>query len=130
VVLLVGYNFAAYLPARLATAHRTYNISSEQLTPFEEPQARALTPALVIVHLPDGTGYRNLRWDWPKYGGLLDLENPSLTSPYIFALSSDPQTDRALVMAYPNRRPIYYYADEPTRLYLAPRRYAGAAVVH
>jgi hypothetical protein len=130
VAILVGYNFGFYLPGRLSAAHRIYSISPEQLVPFEGAQARALTPALVIVHLPDGTGYRNLRWDWPKYGGLLELENPALTSPFVFALSSNAQTDRALAAAYPDRKPIYYYVDQPARLYFSPRSYLGASATH
>jgi 4-amino-4-deoxy-L-arabinose transferase-like glycosyltransferase len=109
---LIGYNLSSYLPQRLHSVYGTYNVHASQLAPFQTAQARALTPAIVFVHVQK---------IWTEYGGLLDLENPWLTSPFIFAWSINPAVDQATASAYPGRRSVYYYPDEPDRLYLTPR---------
>jgi hypothetical protein len=59
---------------------------------------------------------------WTEYAGLLDLEDPWLTSPFIFAWSNNGSvSDAALAALYPHRQIIYYYADEPDKFYSAPR---------
>ncbi len=112
VILLVGYNLAVYLPKRLGGMHGLYGITRSMLVPFESAEAQALTPALVIVHF---------KQTWTEYGGLLELENAQLTSPFIFALSRDLAADAALAEAFPDRRPLHYYPDEPDQFHEAPR---------
>ena len=110
---LVSYNLVTYLPARFRQIYGVYDIHRTQLSPFLTPQARAQTPALVIVH-PQKT--------WTEYAGLLELEDPWLTSPFIFAWSNyGSRSDAALAALYPGRRIIYYYADEPGKFFPAPR---------
>jgi hypothetical protein len=118
---LIGYNLSVYLPARLNSARDIYGIRRVQLSPFLTSQARHLTPALVLVSLSPRTVYGNLHADWPKYGGLLELENPDLTSPFIFAVRRGETENEALIHEFPNRRVLYYYPNEPGRLYEAPR---------
>jgi len=61
-----------YLPARFGQVYGLYEVHSTQLSPFLTPQARSQTPALVIVHTQK---------IWTEYAGLLELEDPWLTSP-------------------------------------------------
>jgi len=109
---LIGYNLVGYLPQRLREVYGTYGIHASQMAPFLIAQARSLTPALVFVHVQK---------IWTEYAGLLDLEDPWLTSPFIFAWSISPSADRLTASHYPERRIIYYYPDEPGQLYLSPR---------
>ncbi|HUI89204.1 MAG TPA: glycosyltransferase family 39 protein [Anaerolineales bacterium] len=110
--ILIGYNLTVYLPQRLEGMMDLYGISRSMLAPFETSEARSLTPALVIVH------YQK---EWTEYGGLLELENAELTSPFIFALSQGDILDRTLANDFPGRRVIYYYTDQPDVLYASPR---------
>jgi hypothetical protein len=119
---LVGYNLFVYLPARLNSARAIYGITRAQLSPFQTPQAQRLTPALVLVSLSEKPAYGHLTEDWPQYGGLLELENPNLTSPYIFAVLGGDAENKALIEDYPDRLVIYYYPDEPEKLYDTPRK--------
>jgi hypothetical protein len=101
VALLVGFNIAFYLPYRLDTMYNLYTMSRADLQPFLTPEAQAQTPALVIVHSER----------WMSYGVLIDLENPRLTSPYIFAWSRGESIDASLAQYFPERRVIHYYPD-------------------
>jgi hypothetical protein len=123
---LVGYNLIAYLPGRLESARAIYGITRAQLVPFETSHALHSTPALVLVSLRPDTVYGNLQGDWPSYGGLLELENPELTSPFIFAAMRSDAENKALARAHPGRQVIYYYPDEPGKLYSMPREDLGA----
>jgi hypothetical protein len=59
---------------------------------------------------------------WIEYAGLLELENPWLTSPFIFAWSNNsPGNDSAISAKYPGRQIIYYYPDQPEIFYSIPR---------
>jgi hypothetical protein len=110
---LIGYNLAAYLPGRFDQIYGLYGVHRSQLNPFLTAQARAKTPALVIVHTQK---------IWTEYAGLLELGDPWLTSPFIFAWSNNSSiSDAALAAQYPDRQIIYYYADEPNELFSAPR---------
>ncbi len=104
VAFLVGYNLTSYLPARLQEMTGLYGITRAQLTPFQTPEARSLTPALVIVHYERS---------WTEYGGLLELQDPWLTSPFIFAISRGKWADARLANDYPDRRLLHYYPDQP-----------------
>lgn len=111
-IFLVGCNLVVYLPKRLNDMTGLYGISRSMLAPFESVQARALAPALVVVHFQK---------EWTEYGGLLELENAGLTSPFIFALSRDPNTDLALKKDFPDRRILFYYPNEPDVFYDSPK---------
>jgi 4-amino-4-deoxy-L-arabinose transferase-like glycosyltransferase len=112
VVFLIGYNLSVYLPKRLKTMTGLYGITRSMLAPFETKQAKALTPALVIVHFNK---------EWTEYGGLLGLQDAELTSPFVFALSRDLPTDSLLARDYPNRHVLYYYSDQPNEFFDSPR---------
>jgi hypothetical protein len=110
---LICYNLLTYLPARFGQIYGLYDVHYSQLSPFLGTQARSLTPALVIVHTQK---------IWTEYAGLLELEDPWLTSPFIFAWSNNGSiSDSGLAALYPDRKIIYYYSDEPDKFYSAPR---------
>ncbi len=110
--LLVVYNAAVYLPLRYRELHGLYDMSYSDIEPFLTPEAQALTPALIIVH----------PGRWMPYGVLLDLEDPFLTTPFIFTISRGPEVDARLPAYFPDRKVFHYYpVDEPYRFYTAPR---------
>ncbi|OGO27123.1 MAG: hypothetical protein A2136_11005 [Chloroflexi bacterium RBG_16_54_11] len=114
--VLVGINLSLYLPIRLEGMFGLYWIERADQEPFETPSAQALAPALVIVHSER----------WMEYGALLDLENPELTSPFIFAWSISPTTDATLANDFavlpgePGRQVYHYYLGQPFKLYERP----------
>ena len=109
---LTVHNLTVYLPVRMASMQGLHGISRERLLPFQSQAALALTPALIIVH-PQQV--------WTEYGALIELEDPWLSTPFIFAHSYGPAADEVLVRAYPGRQVYHYYPDEPYVLRTAPR---------
>ena len=109
-VFLIGYNLIVYLPKRLNEMTDLYGINRAMLATFETEQAKELAPALVIVHFQKS---------WTEYGGLLELQNANLTSPFIFVLSRG--NDDVLAQDYPGRNIVYYYTDEPGQFFKSPR---------
>ncbi len=112
VTLLLGYNLLEYLPNRLASFHNLYGIQRADIEPFITPEAEALAPALVFVQV-QGT--------WADYGALLDLEDPWLTSPFIFVMGQANAKNPAFAKYFPDRQIIYYYPDDPYTFYFSPR---------
>jgi 4-amino-4-deoxy-L-arabinose transferase-like glycosyltransferase len=110
-ILLVYYNLFNFLPDRLWEMHGLYTISRADLQPFQTQEAQALTPALIVVHSEK----------WMSYGSLIELEDPRLTTPFIFAWSRGPDADQALVADFPERNIYHYYVDEPGAFYTAPK---------
>jgi hypothetical protein len=108
--VLVGINLTLYLPIRLDSMVGLYNIEQSDLEPFETPSALSLTPALVIVHSQR----------WMEYGALLDLEDPELTTPFIFAWTISSSSDAKLRNDFPGRAIFHYYPEQPFKLYLEP----------
>jgi 4-amino-4-deoxy-L-arabinose transferase-like glycosyltransferase len=108
VFFLVSLNLLYYVPARLGGMHGLYGISCQRLEPFLTPQAQVLTPALVIVHAGR----------WTEYGGLLELQNPFLDTPFIFVMYNGERIKTTLAESFPGRNLIEYYPDTPTVLYL------------
>jgi len=112
VVLLIGINIRFYIPQRLKQMTNLYDVHASQLEPFKSETALDLAPALVIVHQQK---------TWREYGTLLELSNPYLDTPFIFIYSRQPADDQAVISAFPQRRVMHYYADEPSKLYTQPR---------
>jgi hypothetical protein len=110
--LLMGINLFTYLPSRLWKMHGMYNIDRAMLDPFLTTSTRELTPALVLVH--------NQK-EWTEYGGLLELQNAQLTTPFIFALYRRDALMADYQAAFPERRIYHYYPDEPFTFYPIPR---------
>ena len=108
--VLVGINLTLYTPIRIAGMVGLYNMEQADQQPFQSPAAQDLTPALVIVHSER----------WMEYGALLDLENPELTTPFIFAWSINPVVDASLTNDFPDRAVYHYYPEQPFRLYAEP----------
>src|SRR5512136_1757103 len=97
--VLVGINLLLFLPIRLSGMVALYDITRSDQTPFETPTVQAVTPALVIVHTDR----------WMEYGALLDLENPELTTPFIFSWVGTLYNDPGLAGDFPNRAVYHYY---------------------
>jgi hypothetical protein len=106
-ILLVAINLCFYMPRRLGGLVGLYGIRPERLRPFQTKEASELTPALVIVHAKH----------WTEYGALLELEDPYLQTPFIFAYSRGDQENRALAEDFPERRVLHYYPKEPYVFY-------------
>jgi hypothetical protein len=109
--VLVGINLTLYLPSRLGSMVGLYGIERADQLPFETASTQALAPALVIVHVQR----------WMEYGALIDLENPELTSPFIFAWSINPTVNAQMSRAFPDRTTYHYYPDQPFHLYKQPQ---------
>ncbi len=111
-VLLVGGSFSLYTPKRLREAHAFYEVDANALESFTTPEARQLTPGIILVHAEN----------WRDYGVLLSLADPYLDSPFIFAwtnLADDP--GESLINAFSDRALYHYYPDEPGTFFTAPR---------
>lgn len=108
---LVFTNLFFFLPQRLGMMHNLYGIQAEDQAVFKDPATQALAPALVLVYADR----------WMEYGALLDMEDPFLTSPIIFAWNIGPKQDAEVAALFPERRVFHYYPDEPWKLYLTPR---------
>jgi hypothetical protein len=108
--VLVGINLMLYLPLRLGGMVALYDIERADQEPFLTTTAQSLTPALVVVHTDR----------WVEYGALLDLEDPELTTPFIFAWSLNPSIDALLANDFPNRTVYHYYPGRPFQLYKEP----------
>jgi hypothetical protein len=93
-----------YTPTRLHEIKNRYGFSQAALEPFHTTEAQELVPALVIVHAPQ----------WWDYGVYLNLQDPYLTSPFIFAWDS-PESDSSDILAphFPDRTIYHYYPDQP-----------------
>ena len=109
--LLVSGNLLFYTPIRMHTMQALYGIERADMEPFLSPQAQELAPALVIVHSKK----------WMSYGALLELEDPELDTPFIFAYSRGPRGDSQLADDFPLRSIYHYYPEDPYHLYTAPR---------
>jgi hypothetical protein len=55
-----------------------------------------------------------------EYGALLDLEDPELTTPFIFAWSASSSVDATLANDFPGRTVYHYYPGRPFQLYKEP----------
>ncbi len=110
---LMAYNLVVYLPDRLQGMHGLYGVSRENIRQFQAllPAGPSLDKELVIVHSDQ----------WHFYGALLELEDPYLTTPVIFAWSIQPTVDAILHNDFPGRTVYHYYKDEPGVLYQRPR---------
>ena len=110
--VLVGYNLCAYLPGRLWEMHGMYNINRSMLEPFYTVEAQAIQPVLIIVHT---------QVEWTEYGGLLELQNAQLDTPFIFALNRRDAVISDYYEVFPGRKIYHYYPDEPFKFYPLPR---------
>ncbi len=108
--VLVVINLVFFLPIRLGGMYGLYNIELADQKPFLTPATQSLAPALVIVHSAR----------WMEYGALLDLEDPELTTPFIFAWSISTFADSMLANDFPNRTLYHYYPGRPFQLYKEP----------
>jgi hypothetical protein len=107
--VLVTVTLGFFAPRRVGNMHGLYEVTRARLEPFQTPEAQELTPALVIVH-PD---------TWSEYGALLELEDPDLDTPFIFAYTRGSTGDAALAKEFPQRTVIHYYTNKPNSFYVS-----------
>jgi hypothetical protein len=107
IAILMAFSLAVYTPTRLGDMHALYEISRENYEPFRTPEALALPPSLFIVHAEK----------WMPYGALIELQDPCLTSHFIFAWSRGPRTDARLAELFADREVFHYYPEEPFVFY-------------
>ncbi len=112
VLLLVTTNLLFYLPMRLNSVFALYGVQQADLDPFLTSSAQEQTPALVIVH-PVGK--------WSEYGSLIEIEDPFLTTPFIFVFSRGDDVNASVAAHFPARKIFHYYTDELYKLYTQPR---------
>ena len=111
VTFLILTNLVFYTPVRLQGMRGLYEMDRADLVPFQIEQARELAPALVIVHPKR----------WMDYGVLLELQDPFLDTPFIFVYSRGPNADREVAAAFPERRILHYYPEEPYTFLTSPK---------
>lgn len=104
---LVFFNLIAYLPMRLESMHNLYGISAARMVPFQHPEFVKRTPAVIVVHGDH----------WTDYGTLLELQDPFLTTPFIFSFGGKEELYEDLPRLFPDRAVYFYYPNEPWRLY-------------
>jgi hypothetical protein len=107
-VLLLLIGTFSYTPDRLHEIKDQYGFSQTALVPFQTPEAQDMIPALVIIHTSA----------WADYGVFLHLQDPYLSSPFIFAWAA-PRDDPSAELAqhFPNRTIYHYYPDQPGNFY-------------
>lgn len=104
-----------YSPMRIGQLKGLYGISRSQQIPFLAYQEQDTKPTLFIVHVES---------HWSEYGGLLDLSNPFLDSPFIFSWSATPIADEALSASFPDRIVYHYYPlSRPGKFFPLPLPY-------
>jgi hypothetical protein len=100
VTLLLTGDLLFYLPQRLGMMKGMYNVAAADLAPFRTPEARAMPPTLVIVHIQKY---------WIEYGRLLDLSSPLFTSQFVFTISRGDELDNQVMSLFPDRIVWQYY---------------------
>lgn len=98
-MLFIGANLGWYLPERLRMMYGLYGVARKYLEPFTSAEAMARPKTLVIVS-------PNLKWI--EYGRLTDLENPALTSRFIFINDRGEKANQTVIDAFPDRQVWYY----------------------
>ncbi len=97
--ILAAGNLWLYLPTRVASMHNLYNIRAERMEPFLAAANQDKTPAVVIVNAKH----------WTDYGTLLELQDPYLTTPWVFSYGGSAQTQLDLPRLFPGRNYYIYY---------------------
>jgi len=97
--LFVVLGTIPFTPARLQFIKNRYGFSQMDLDPFRTPEAQSLTPALIILHAAQ----------WKDYGVYLHLQNPYLTSPFIFAWAAPSDNPSDTLAPYFPERTIFHY---------------------
>ncbi len=109
--LLVAGNLIFYTPQRLISEHVFYEVDAAAMEPFLTSEADALAPAIVLVHADD----------WRDYAILLNLADPFLETPFIFAWTlQDDDRGEPLIEAFPERALYHYFPGEPGLFTILP----------
>jgi 4-amino-4-deoxy-L-arabinose transferase-like glycosyltransferase len=103
-LLLVGFNLTIYMPMRLSGLRGIYGANRGVVDALVTPTTLAQTPALIIVES---------KKNWRPYACLLELSDPFLDTPYIFAVSLGESFDTSLAAKFPDRETYYYDPAHP-----------------
>lgn len=109
--LMIAGNLVFYTPQRLENLFGLYGMERANLYPFFTEEARELTPAVIVVHPKN----------WMEYGVLLDLQSPTLDSPFIFIFNGNEKVVQALRSDFPKRGFYHYYPQDPYVLLKSPK---------
>jgi hypothetical protein len=112
VAFLITCNLVYYVPLRVGGMHGLYGITLSQQAPFKTEQAQIFAPALVIIHPAN---------NWTDYGGLIDMTNPFMNTPFLFTLNQGAELNQQAIAQFPDRRVYHFYTDTPDIFYSAPR---------
>jgi len=99
---LLIFGTLPYAPARIRGIQSRYGFTQAALEAFRTPEAQELAPALVLIHPAE----------WKDYGVYLNLEDPYLTTPFIFAWAAPAEAGR-LENAFPGRTVYRYNPQNP-----------------
>lgn len=100
--MLIAGNIIFYLPVRISGMQGLNGVSRSCIERFEASALRQPTPTLIFVHR---------KVSFYEYACLIDLNNPSLDTDFVLAISRDPETDAAVAQAFPGRAVRHYYPD-------------------
>lgn len=98
---LIAYNLSFALPSRLEGMKGLYGIRRAYIDALSDPgiSPPLQTPALIFIPIHE---------TWTEYGTFLDLEDPWLTSPWIFSVARG-SADQKVKAAFPER--FVYYCE-------------------
>lgn len=100
---LIVLNLHSYMPLRLGMMYRLFDIGRADQAFFLQPETQKLAPALVVIQAKR----------WMYYATLLELSDPYLTTPFIFAWSTSERVTNRLGQLYPERRLLIYDPEKP-----------------
>jgi hypothetical protein len=107
-VILATISAVSYTPDRIKEIKDLYGFRQADLEPFDLADAKALTPALILVRAQD----------WKDYGVFTHLQDPELTTPFIFAwVSPDEEIAEGISDSFPGRMIYEYDPDSPGLFY-------------
>ena len=96
-----------YTPARLNAIQERYGFHRDDPEAFQTAASGAKTPALILVHTEE----------WKDYGALLHLQDPQLTTPFVFYWASGGDDARSdLAEHFPGRFIYHFNPNNSTQL--------------
>ncbi len=99
-----------YTPARLNAIQERYGFHRADLEAFQAAASGAKTPALILVDTEE----------WKEYGALLHLQDPQLTTPFLFYWASgDDDAHSDLADHFPGRSIYHFNPNNPTQLLIS-----------
>jgi len=108
-VVLAAISTVSYTPNRINEIKDRYGFTQADLEHFDSAETKALAPALIVIRTQD----------WKDYGVFIHLEDPELTTPFVFAwLSPEENITEGLSSGFPGRT-IYEYDPNTPGIFFA-----------